>query len=74
MSEHAVPLRAASFEEWWTRTSALADPLAGILAALPDQATRAIEARLREATNAYRTPAGLELPGVSLIAGARRAG
>ena len=71
VTEIAVPLRAASFEEWWRRTSALAGPLAAILAALPEPAERALEARLREATRAYATPAGLELPGVSLIASAR---
>jgi SAM-dependent methyltransferase len=66
-----VPLRAASFDEWWVRTSALAGPLATILASLPEQATRALRARLHEATGAYRTPTGLEFPGVSLIAAAR---
>ena len=36
--EIPVPLRAASFEEWWTRTSALAGPLAQMLSGLPDDA------------------------------------
>jgi hypothetical protein len=66
-----VPLQAASFEEWWTRTSALAGPLAGILAALPDQAVQGITARLQHATSAYRTRTGLEFPGLSLIATGR---
>jgi SAM-dependent methyltransferase len=69
----AVPLRAASFDEWWERTCALAGPLAQRLASLPDAAVQALRARAREAVRAYATPAGLELPGVSLIAGARRA-
>lgn len=72
VSELAVPLRVASFDEWWTRTSTLAGPLAKILAALPDPALQAITARLQEATSAYQTPAGLEFPGLSLIAGGRR--
>ena len=72
VTELAVPLRAASFEEWWRRTSALAGPLATILASLPEPAERALAARLREATRTYATPAGLELPGVSLVASARR--
>ena len=39
----AVPLRAGSFDEWWTRTSALAGPLAQRLAALPEPARQALE-------------------------------
>jgi SAM-dependent methyltransferase len=72
VSELAVPLRADSFDEWWMRTSALAGPLATILAALPDRAIHAITARLREATSAYQTPTGLEFPGLSIIAVGRR--
>jgi SAM-dependent methyltransferase len=72
VSELPVPLRAASFEEWWGRTSALAGPLATVLASLPEPAAQALEARVRAATRAYRTPTGLEFPGVSLIAVARR--
>ena len=72
VTELSVPLRDASFEDWWGRTSALAGPLATILASLPDPAARALRARVREATGAYRTPKGLEFPGVSLIAAARR--
>jgi SAM-dependent methyltransferase len=73
LGELAVPLRAASFEEWWKRTSALAGPLSAILASLPEPAREALSGRLREATRAYATPnGGLELPGVTLIAAARR--
>jgi SAM-dependent methyltransferase len=71
VSEFPAPLRAASFEEWWTRTSALAGPLAGVLAALPDGAVDAITARLQQASSPYQTPAGLEFPGVSFIATGR---
>jgi SAM-dependent methyltransferase len=68
VGELPVPLRAPSFEQWWERTSALAGPLSTILATLPEPAERALLARLREAAAAYETPAGLEFPGVSLIA------
>ena len=68
VSELAVPLRATSFEEWWRRTSALAGPLATILASLPEAAAQALTARLRVATARYETAAGLEFPGLSLIA------
>ena len=74
VAELPVPLRAASFEEWWERTAALAGPLAAILPSLPEPARAAITARLRDATEPYRTATGLELPGVSLIASARRPG
>lgn len=72
VSELPVPLRAATFEEWWTKTSALAGPLAGMLASLPENATQAIRARLQEAVRRYETPTGLELPGVALLATGRR--
>ena len=77
-----MPLRAASFEEWWERTSALAGPLSRILASLPEPAGRALVDRVREAAAPYTTATGLEFqghasrrlkfPGVSLIATARR--
>jgi SAM-dependent methyltransferase len=74
ISELEVPSRSASFDEWWTRTSALAGPLAQILASLPEAAIRSIGDRLRETTAAYWTSAGLEFPGVSLVASAYRGG
>jgi ubiquinone/menaquinone biosynthesis C-methylase UbiE len=63
-----VPVRAASFDEWWHRTRALAGPLATILGMLPTETTDAIAARLRADVEPYLTAAGLELPGVSLLA------
>ena len=38
VSELPTPLRAGSFEEWWSRTSTLAGPLAKVLASLPEAA------------------------------------
>ena len=72
VTEQDVPLRAASFDEWWTRTCALAGPLATILASLPAPAVRELRERLEEVTRSYRTPGGLELPGLSLVAGGAR--
>jgi SAM-dependent methyltransferase len=72
VSELAVPLRARSFDEWWTRTSALAGPLAAMLAALPEDARQSLRARARESIGDYETPDGIEFPGVTLIAVARR--
>jgi SAM-dependent methyltransferase len=73
VSELPTPLRAGSFDEWWTRTSSLAGPIANLLVSLPDDAALAIRAHLLEAVSAYETPAGLEFPGVTLLAAARRA-
>jgi SAM-dependent methyltransferase len=73
VSEVPVPLHADSFEEWWTRTSALAGPLAKILVSLPDEAALALRDRLREAVGPYESPTGLDFPGVTLLASARRA-
>ena len=73
VGEFPVPLRAASFEEWWARACALAGPLAQRLASLPDDAAEAIRARARESIGVYETPAGLEIPGVALLAAGRRA-
>lgn len=67
-----VPYRAASADEWWLRTTALAGPLAERLASLPEPAQRALRARATEAVSAYETGTGLELPGLALIAGGRR--
>jgi SAM-dependent methyltransferase len=71
-SEVPVPLRLGSIDEWWTRTSALAGPVSRILDALPSEATQAIAARACAAATDYETPDGLEFPGLTLLAGARR--
>ena len=73
VDEVPVPLHDATFDAWLTRTSALAGPLAKRLALLGDPARRELRARLQEAVRPYRTPAGLEFPGVSLVAAGRRA-
>lgn len=74
VGELAVPVRLPSFEDWWARTSALAGPLAKVLASLPEEAERAIRTRLKASVAAYETAAGLEFPGVTLIASATAAG
>ncbi|MEP7022994.1 MAG: methyltransferase domain-containing protein [Actinomycetota bacterium] len=67
-----VPLTAADFDEWWTRTSGLAGPLTAILGGLSDGAATELRQRAREAVSAYRTPAGYRFPGAALVASARR--
>jgi ubiquinone/menaquinone biosynthesis C-methylase UbiE len=73
VDEVAVPLRDPSFDAWLTRTSALAGPLAKRLAMLPGPAREQLAARLQEAVRPYRTPDGLEFPGLALVASGRRA-
>jgi ubiquinone/menaquinone biosynthesis C-methylase UbiE len=68
VEELETPYRAASVDEWWARTVALAGPLARRLAALPEPAARALRARASEAARPYATADGLELPGVCLVA------
>jgi SAM-dependent methyltransferase len=71
VGEMAVPLRAASFDEWWARSCALAGPLATRLAAMPEEAARSVREHARVAVAPYETPTGLELPGLTLLAAAR---
>jgi hypothetical protein len=73
VTEVPTPLRDASVQAWWTRTSSLAGPLARRLAALPDPARHQLQARLEAAAHPYRTPAGLDFPGVSLLGAGRLA-
>ena len=72
VERHDVPTVAASFDEWWERTSALAGPLANILPLLPADTTSELLARLRDATAPYAARDGsLAFPGVSLLLVAR---
>lgn len=73
VGELAVPLRARSFEDWWTRTSALAGPLSNILRSLPETAECEIRDRLRGLVAPYETTDGLDFPGVTLLASGRGA-
>lgn len=72
--EVAVPLRAASPDQWWDRAGALAGPLALRLAGLAPRQREALRERAREEARPYAVPGGLEMPGVSLVACGRRPG
>jgi len=74
VDEQPVPLRAANFDEWWSRTSTMAGPLAKRIAAMPAPAAAALEATLRDAVAPYTSADGVELPGLALVASARRRG
>jgi len=71
-AEVSVPARAASFDDWWRRTSALAGPLATILQSLPEPARAAIREHARASAQQYETANGIELPGVALLLSGRR--
>jgi SAM-dependent methyltransferase len=70
--ELPTPARASSFEVWLKQTLALAGPLAKLVASLPDPAREALSARLREAVAPFVTSEGVDIPGVTLLASARR--
>jgi SAM-dependent methyltransferase len=72
VGEMLVPLRAPSFDQWWAMTTALAGPLALMLSSLPDEVAHSVREMAREAIGPYQTAAGLEFPGVALLAAARR--
>jgi SAM-dependent methyltransferase len=77
-----TPLRVRSVDEWWEIVPSLAGPLAQVLAAMPAPVRAAIRERAAAAlaTDASRVDVdsdragddGLEIPGVSLVATARR--
>jgi enediyne biosynthesis protein CalE5 len=66
-----VRFHAPSFEEWWEHTSALAGPIAGIVANLPEAAKEELLDQVRDASRAYETNDGLDIPGLSLVLTAR---
>jgi ubiquinone/menaquinone biosynthesis C-methylase UbiE len=68
VDEIPVPMRVASFDEWFTRTLSLAGPLATIVESLPEETSTSLRARLEEAVHPYETADGLDFPGVSLLA------
>jgi ubiquinone/menaquinone biosynthesis C-methylase UbiE len=70
--EYEVPLRAPSIDAWWNRTTALAGPLAGVLAALPGPQRQALSRRVHAAAQPFAGPDGVEFPGLALLATARR--
>ena len=72
VGEVGVPYTASSADEWWTRTVALAGPLAQRLASLPVPAAAALRDHAESAVAVYDTGAGLTIPGVSLVAGATK--
>jgi SAM-dependent methyltransferase len=71
VEEVATPLQTTSVDEWWTGRVAMAGPLARILAGLPPEAQTAMRDRAQTAAARYASPAGVAMPGVTLVASAR---
>jgi len=67
-----VPLRCASFDDWWTRCVALAGPLAQRLASLPVGDVDAMREQARAAAAPFTRDGGYEFPGRSLVVSATR--
>jgi ubiquinone/menaquinone biosynthesis C-methylase UbiE len=68
IEELPVPMEAASFEEWWERTCALAGALSRVVAALPAEVLDAVQDRARTASERYVGASGLAFPGLQLLA------
>ncbi len=68
----SVPMDADGFESWWARTSGLAGPLSTILSRIDEQGGTAIRELARASLADYATPNGYHLPGLALVATARR--
>jgi len=72
VEEVEVPMEVESFDEWWTRTVALAGPLAKIIENMPEEGMAAVRDRARVSTAAFETSDGLRFPGLALLASGRR--
>jgi SAM-dependent methyltransferase len=72
IEEAAVGTDSPNFEDWWSRTSQLAGPLAMMLRSLPAETRASLDDRARAAVRSYETEDGLRFPGLTLIASARR--
>jgi ubiquinone/menaquinone biosynthesis C-methylase UbiE len=69
--EVKTPMNASSFEEWWTVVPSLAGPVGPALAAQPPDVVTAIREDAHTRLDRYRTEAGYELPGLSLVGSGR---
>jgi ubiquinone/menaquinone biosynthesis C-methylase UbiE len=67
-----TPYTTDSLDEWWSRTTALAGPLAKLLAVQPPEAIDAIRERAAKTLAQFEASGGLEIPGVALIASATK--
>ena len=67
VSEVAVPMQVASFDDWWRMVPSLAGPVAALLASLPDDITSAIRGNAEATLRPFATQGNYTIPGLSLI-------
>ncbi|UGS37468.1 class I SAM-dependent methyltransferase [Capillimicrobium parvum] len=67
-----APFRPRSLDAWWERVPNIAGPVAKMLAGMPADAVGAIRERAIAELAAYAGPHGVEIPGLTLVAGGRR--
>lgn len=72
VDEVGTPMRAASFDEWWSVVPSLAGPLAPLLASLPAEVSAAVRTDAHHALAEFATADGYDLPGVSVVGVGRR--
>jgi ubiquinone/menaquinone biosynthesis C-methylase UbiE len=68
----AVPLGAASFEAWWSRTLSVAGPVVGLLHGLDEPTRTQLKGSLRLALARYQSDGALQVPGLALVLSGRR--
>ncbi len=68
----SVPMDADCFDRWWARTSGLAGPLSTILSRIDGQGATGIRELARASLADFASPNGYHLPGLALVATARR--
>jgi SAM-dependent methyltransferase len=68
----AAPLRAPSFDAWWTRNLTVAGPVVAFLNGLDDATRSRLRDTVHTAVARYETDGALELPGVASVLTARR--
>ena len=67
-----TPMVAGTYDEWWSRTAALAGPVANLIAGLDAAQRSELDARLRAAVAPYERAGRVEFPGIANLATATR--
>ena len=68
----SVQMHADCFDRWWARTAGLAGPLSTILSRIDEQGATGMRELARASLADFASPNGYHLPGLALVATARR--